>query len=430
MSNLCIVGLQWGDEGKGKVVDMLAGDFDIVARYQGGSNAGHTVIIGDEKYVLHLVPSGIIRGKDCVVGNGVAVDPILLLGELDDLQSRGITIGDNLKISDRAHMVMPYHKVLDGLDGSTSGKGPHIGTTKKGIGPCYADKMARLGIRVGELLDPERFEAHLRQNCEIKNKLLKSIYGLDPVDVEGIRDEYLAAAERLKPYICDVTGFMKDALDRKRSILFEGAQGVLLDIDFGTFPYVTCSHPGAGGIASGLGVPPRSVDRVLGIMKAYVTRVGEGPFPTQAQDAVDQRLRDKGGEYGATTGRPRRCGWFDAVAARYACFLNGVDTIALMKLDVLGGEDEIKVCTGYKLNGAATKAVPADARDVAIAEPQYESLPGWAEDISGVTAFDDLPANARDYIAALEEMVGVTIGVVSVGPEREQIILRGEGPLS
>ena len=428
MSNLCIVGLQWGDEGKGKVVDMLAADFDVVARYQGGSNAGHTVIIGDEKYVLHLVPSGIIRGKECVIGNGVALDPILLLEELDDLRERGIAVGDNLKVSDRAHVVMPYHKILDGLDG-LGGTGPKIGTTKKGIGPCYADKMARLGIRFSELFAPERFKKHLAENVEIKNRLLTKMYNLDPVSADEILAEYTAAAERLRPFVCDTMAYLRRALEGGKSVLFEGAQGALLDIDFGSFPYVTCSHPGASGIAPGLGISPKSVDRVLGILKAYVTRVGEGPFPTEADTEADERLRARGGEYGATTGRPRRCGWFDVVAARYACFVNGTDAIALMKLDVLGGEDEIKICTAYRLNGETLDTVPADAEAFAQCEPVYEALPGWTEDISRAGSFEELPANARGYVAALEELVGVPIGAVSIGPERDQIIMRNGGVL-
>jgi len=423
MSNLCVVGLQWGDEGKGKIVDRLAADFDIVARYQGGSNAGHTVMVGSERFVLHLIPSGILRGKDCVIGNGVAVDPVLLVKEMNDLAARGVEVAGKIHLSDRAHVVMPYHKVLDGLDG-TNGTGPRIGTTGKGIGPCYADKMARLGIRVAELYAPERFREHLRQNVALKNRLLTQLLGAEPLGWEAILEQYTEVARRLAPCVCDTALFLRDAMARGKRILFEGAQGALLDVDFGTYPYVTCSNPGPSGIVAGLGVPPRAVGRVAGIMKAYVTRVGEGPFPTQADPEADARLRERGGEYGATTGRPRRCGWFDAVAAKHACRLNGVDTIALMKLDVLAGEKEVKVCTAYRLNGSVSDVFPAEADALEQCQPVYTRFAGWPQEVSEARAFEDLPPTARDYVEALEGMVGTPIGAISLSPERGRLIVR------
>lgn len=423
MQNLCVLGLQWGDEGKGKIVDLLAADFDIVARYQGGSNAGHTVCIGDEKFVLHLVPSGILQGADCVIGNGVAVDPILLVKEIDALQERGIRVEGRLFVSDRAHVVMPYHKALDGQDGRGP-SGPRIGTTGQGIGPCYADKTARMGIRMVELLRPESFRNRLQESLPVKNRLLRSLFGLPPIRLEDVFEPYAAVADRLRPLVCDTVSLLHEAMAQGRRILFEGAQGVMLDLDFGTYPYVTSSHPGVSGILSGLGISPKAIGTVAGVMKAYTTRVGEGPFPTQGDPATDERLRNRGGEYGATTGRPRRCGWFDAVAVRHAIRLNGVDTIALTKLDVLAGEREVRVCTAYRCNGARLSVFPPEADSLERCEPEYETFHGWPPDMGRVTRFEDLPPEARRYVEALETLVGVPIGAVSLGPERDQLVLR------
>jgi adenylosuccinate synthase len=424
MANLCIVGLQWGDEGKGKIVDILAAEFDIVARYQGGSNAGHTVLIGKEKFVLHQVPTGILRnGKDCVIGNGVALDPVLLVQEISDLRAHAVQVGPNLHISDRAHVVMPYHKMLDGLDGRRL-RGPRIGTTHRGIGPCYEDKMGRLGLRVAELCIPQRFKERLRQNLKIKNRILAEVYGLKPLKWQTIYEEYLPAAEELRPYVCDTAEFLRNAMKRGKTILFEGAQGALLDVDFGTYPYVTSSSAGPGGAVTGLGIAPKDVSSVMGVMKAYITRVGEGPFPTEAEETVSQRIREKANEYGATTGRPRRCGWFDAVAVRHACRLNGADSIALTKLDALSGEKAVKVCVGYRSNGTVMDTLPADAASLSECQPVYERFPGWREDVSGARTTEELPRNARNYVAALERAVGVPISAISLGPEREQTILR------
>lgn len=424
MANLCIVGLQWGDEGKGKVVDLLSDRFDIVARYQGGSNAGHTVWIGKEKYVLHLLPSGILHeGVDCVIGNGVALDPVLLVEEIDHLRERGVKVENNLFVSDRAHMVMPYHKVFDSLD-SSGKRGKFIGTTGRGIGPCYEDKMARIGIRFSELFAPESFKERLRENLEIKNGILTKLYGMDPLDFQEMYNQYMTVAENLKPYVADSTAMLIEAARGGRSILFEGAQGALLDIDFGTYPFVTCSTPGAAGVATGLGLSPKDVNCVLGILKAYTTRVGEGPFPTELRDDAGERLRDRGREFGATTGRPRRCGWFDAVAAKHTCRLNGADTIALTKLDVLSGEDEISICVGYKRKGKVVETFPGDSNILGECEPVYEQVKGWKDDISGARSVEELPVEARKYIEKLESLVEVPIGAISTGPEREQNIFR------
>lgn len=424
MSNLCVFGLQWGDEGKGKIVDMLAAEHDVVARYQGGSNAGHTVLIGKEKFVLHQIPVGILRkGKECVIGNGVALDPVSLLQEIRELRSRGIDVGGNLHISDMAHIVMPYHKVLDGLDGR-SGRGPLIGTTHRGIGPCYEDKMSRLGIRAAELLEPRRFKEHLQENVAIKNRILADLFGQPPVGWKEIYDEYITIAKELELFIGDTVRFMWQAIRAGRSILFEGAQGALLDIDYGTYPYVTSSHAGPGGVVTGLGVTTRDITCVMGVMKAYITRVGEGPFPTEADEEAAERLRRKGGEYGATTGRPRRCGWFDAVAVRHTCRLHGADSIALTKLDLLADEKDIKICVNYRRNGKIVDWFPGDPAVLSECEPVYEIVPGWRQDLSDARTIEDLPVKARNYVKALERAVGVRIEAISLGAEREETILK------
>jgi adenylosuccinate synthase len=422
MANLCILGLQWGDEGKGKIVDMLAERYDIVARFQGGSNAGHTVIVGSERFVLHLVPSGILRGdKICIIGNGVALDPVLLLKEIKELRDRGIRVEENLRLSDRAHMVMPYHKRLDELDKSEA-RGTRIGTTGRGIGPCYEDKMARVGLRVADLRNPVRFRTQVQENVGAKNQILK-MYGAPELDWKPVYDEYMGIAREIASYVCDTSEYLCDAMNGGKRVLFEGAQGLLLDVDFGTYPFVTSSSTGVGGAVTGLGIAPKHISRVMGVMKAYCTRVGEGPFPTEAESAIAERLRSRGGEYGATTGRPRRCGWFDAVSVRAACRLNGVDTIALTKLDVLVGEEVLNVCVGYRHKGKVLRSFPASAEILPDCEPLYESYRGWKQGIGKARTMADLPAAAIEYIKALEAHVGVPVGAVSVGPERGQTIL-------
>ena len=422
MANMCVVGLQWGDEGKGKIIDILARGFDVVARYQGGSNAGHTVVIGKDKFVLHLIPSGILHeGKTCVIGNGVALDPSLLLKEIDELRARGIRVADNLYVSDRAHAVMPYHKALDQVWDQARADGKKIGSTGRGIGPCYTDKMSRSGIRMADLYDSGVFAEKLKQNLDQKNAIISGALG-KALSLEEIQKEYAGYAERLRPHVCDTVELMAGFLRSGKRILFEGAQGSLLDVDFGTYPFVTSSTATACGVSAGLGVPPRHVGHILGVMKAYTTRVGGGPFPTELNDRIGENLRTRGGEFGATTGRPRRCGWFDAVAARYAAMVNGVDTIALTKLDVLGGEERIKVCTGYKIDGEVTRRFPANTALLDRVEPVYEEFGGWGEDLSGTTRFSDLPKAAQAYVRSIEEVIGLRIEMVSVGKDRAQVI--------
>jgi adenylosuccinate synthase len=433
MPSLAVVGLQWGDEGKGKVVDALTAEAAVVCRYGGGANAGHTVYIGDEKFVLHLVPSGILHeGTQCLIGNGVVVDPDGLLAEIDGLEARGIVARPGqLALSDRAHVVMPYHMALDRLREARAGK-RKLGTTGRGIGPCYTDKTARTGIRVADLTCRERFERRLDGVLEEKRSLLG---GIAPATVD--RGELLAAFERwqrLVPFIADTISAVHDALDAGRRVLFEGAQGALLDVDLGTFPYVTSSNAGIGGLCVGTGVPPSRVNRVLGVAKAYTTRVGRGPFPTELHDDTGARLQERGDEFGATTGRPRRCGWFDAVAARHAVRFCGIDSICLTKLDVLSGFEELCVATAYE--GSRDGAFPADAGDVEACVPVYETLPGWSEPLDDVTSEADLPKAARGYVAFLERQLGVPIRWLSVGRRRDQLIRRdgaspwGEEPQS
>lgn len=426
-SNACVVGLQWGDEGKGKIVDALSQAFDIVVRFQGGSNAGHTVVISGQKFVLHLVPSGILRPeKTCVIGNGVALDPEALLEEIAELRGRGVEVGENLIVSDRAHLLFPYHKRLDALDG-LRGDGERIGTTGRGIGPCYTDKAARCGIRVAELYHPEQFRKRLRQNVEAKNRLLSGA-GRNPPD-GGLRyEEILEAFERhaqaLKPHVRDTITFLDDAMANGKKILFEGAQGALLDVDFGTYPFITSSNASACGVAAGAGVAPKAVGRVLGVMKAYTTRVGEGPFPTELSGALGEQLRERGGEYGATTGRPRRCGWFDAAAVAQSATVNGVDSVCLTKLDVLSGQETLKICVGYRLDGRLVRRIPANAYMFKESEPVYEEMPGWQEEIGDLRSFDRLPVEAREYVGALEYLLSLRVDTVSVGQDRDQIIRR------
>jgi adenylosuccinate synthase len=421
MGNLCIVGLQWGDEGKGKIVDALAGDFDLVVRYQGGSNAGHSVVVNGQKFVLHLLPSGILRpGKLCVIANGVVVDPPLLLQEMDELMRRGVEISDNLAISDRAHLVLPYHKELEKLQEADPSRNK-IGTTGRGIGPCYVDKAARMGIRVGDMLAPVAFERKLRVNIDQKNRLFEFLYHAPAMSGERIVEEYLDYAQRLRPRICDTVALLAEAQAQDKRILFEGAQGALLDLDFGTYPYITSSSASAGGAVTGTGVSPKAIGRILGVMKAYTTRVGEGPFPTELNDDIGRRLRERGGEFGATTGRPRRCGWCDLVGVRYTAAICGVDSIAMTKLDVLTGLETISVATEYRYNEMAVARFPAGAEMLANCRPVYRTFAGWKEDLSRCRKFSDLPPNARAYVAALEEMLGLPVESISVGSGRDDL---------
>jgi len=419
----CIVGVQWGDEGKGKIVDLLAAQADVVVRFQGGGNAGHTVVVKGEKFVLHLIPSGILhRGSTSVIANGVVVDPQQLLEEMSNLRARGVKIGKNLLISDRAHVVMPWHKLMDQLaEGSDAQK---IGTTKRGIGPCYADKAARKGIRIADLFRPDYLQQRLEALVSEKNRVLAALYGAPPLDDDEVFREYRGYAEKIAPHVGDALGFVNDAIDAKKRVLFEGAQGSLLDIDFGTYPYVTSSNSDACGIPAGAGVAPKKVGHILGVAKAYCTRVGEGPFPTELVDDVGERLRSVGGEFGSLTGRPRRCGWFDTVTSRHAVRINGIDGLVITKLDVLDQFGEVRVCTAYRLDGKTTNSMPGDCERLARCEPVYKSFPGWKSDTSKVTSFRQLPKNARAYLNYLERELGVPVVMISVGKDREKTIRR------
>ncbi len=426
MPNTILIGAQWGDEGKGKVIDVLTADADWVVRYQGGSNAGHTVIVGRDKHVLHLIPSGILRaGKRCVIGHGVVLDPLELLKEMDDVAATGQTLAGRFFVSDRAHLVLPYHRRFDAGREARLAAGQKIGTTQRGIGPAYTDKAARTGLRAGTLLEPDLPEILTARLADANRQL--ALLGLEPLDAPAEVARLTAAAGRLAPYIADTIGLLHAAHARGESILFEGAQGTMLDLDYGTYPFVTSSSATAGGACTGTGLSPRAVDRVVGVVKAYTTRVGEGPFPTELRDATGEQLRATGHEFGATTGRPRRCGWFDAVVARYAARVNGIDEWALTKLDVLDGFETIRVCTGYRCDGRTLDTIPADARRYGRCEPVYEDLPGWRADITGVRRFGELPAACRAYIGRLETLTGVPVGVMSVGPARESTFLARPG---
>ncbi|MDK2794501.1 MAG: adenylosuccinate synthase [Caldanaerobacter sp.] len=424
MSVTVIVGAQWGDEGKGKITDYLAERSEVVVRYQGGNNAGHTVEKDGVQYKLHLIPSGILYpDKICVIGNGVVVDPSALLKEIEDLKAKGVEVKeDNLKISDRAHVVFPYHIKEDELE--EKGKGDEdLGTTKKGIGPCYRDKTERIGIRMCDLMNAEVFREKLKKNLERKNKIFKDIYGEEGFDFEQIFETYREYAERLRPYVTDTSVLLYNLAKEGKKILFEGAQGTLLDLDFGTYPYVTASHPVAGGATIGAGIGPTMIDNVIGVVKAYTTRVGKGPFPTELKDEIGEFLREKGYEYGTTTGRPRRCGWIDIVMLRYAVRVSGITSLALTKLDTLAGLEKIKICTGYKINGKIIEDFPASLEELKMCEPIYEEMEGWSENIQDVRSFEDLPLNAKKYVKRLEELVGVEFSIISVGPEREETIV-------
>ena len=424
MAVTVVIGSQWGDEGKGKIVDLLSNEVDVVARYQGGANAGHTICWEDQTFVLHLLPSGIFHeGVTCVIGNGVVIDPVALMKEIGTIRDLGYEAEGRLFISHNAHLIMPYHKKIEQARERARDAGA-IGTTGRGIGPAYVDKFARTGIRVVDLLDRDVLRRKLKYSIEEKNAILKSVYGAEELDVEQIIEEYVEFDQQIDPYVTDTAAYLNQALGAGKHVLAEGAQGSLLDVDFGTYPFVTSSHPTAGGACTGLGIPPTAVDRVIGIVKAYCTRVGNGPFPTELDDETGQRLRDVGAEYGATTGRPRRCGWLDLVALRYTAMVNGFTELAITKLDVLTGLDRIDVCTRYRYHGKETQRFPAEVQTLKTVEPRYESFSGWAEDITGVQHFDGLPEAARRYLRFVEDYMGVGISMISTGPKRSQTISR------
>jgi len=422
MSTVVVVGTQWGDEGKGKVTDFLAENAEVVARYQGGNNAGHTITINGEKYKLHLIPSGIFYSdKICVIGNGMVIDPKALVEELDYLHEKGIKT-DNLKISDRAHIIMPYHVKMDIVEEKRKGINK-IGTTGKGIGPAYMDKAARIGIRIADLLDEEEFEKKLRRNLQEKNRLFDKYYETDGFKVEDILTEYAKYREVIRPYVTDTSIVLNEAIDQGKRVLFEGAQGVMLDIDQGTYPFVTSSNPVAGGVTIGSGVGPTKIRHVVGVAKAYTTRVGDGPFPTELKDEIGDRIREVGREYGTTTGRPRRIGWFDSVVLRHAGRVSGITELSINLLDVLTGIPTLKICTAYQYNGEIIEEFPANLNILEKCEPVYEELPGWDEDITGVRDFNDLPLNARHYIERISQLTGIPVALFSVGPNREQTVM-------
>ncbi len=423
---IVIIGAQWGDEGKGKVVDLLADRFDIVARYQGGHNAGHSVYVGDKAFVLRLLPSGIIHeDKTCVLGNGMVIDPKAFFEEVDQMTSQGISITPGrLKVSSRAHLIMPYHRALDHTSEERLGN-EKIGTTLRGIGPAYEDKAGRRGIRVADALVPELLRLRIERNLEEANRIIV-LYGREPLRSDEIYDEISALVERLRPFVAETSHFFSEAKRADKKILLEGAQATLLDVDHGTYPYVTSSNPTAGGASVGAGIPPHHISGVLGIVRTYATRVGEGPFPTEmlnAEEPIADLIRQRGNEYGSVTKRPRRCGWFDAVATRYAAELNGFSSVALTKLDVLDALDEIKVCVGYEIDGRRIDTFPAVSHDLNRIKPVYETLEGWRSETLGVTRIGDLPAKARAYVDFLSRSIGVEIGLISTGPERDQTII-------
>ncbi len=420
--NVAVIGGQWGDEGKGKIIDVLAERADYIVRYQGGNNAGHTVKTGGEKFVLHLIPTGILRPeKKCVIGNGVVVDPLAFSSEVNMLRSRGVDPAGRLYVSDRAHLLLPFHRELDGLRERLRGEGRKIGTTRRGIGPAYADKASRSGLRLCAILRSD-FSRRVEERCREVSRMLQALGG-ESVNVEKTVAEIVDAAEVLRPFICDTVTLLHDAVRRHERILFEGAQGTLLDLDFGTYPFVTSSNASACGVAAGAGIPPSQVGRVLGVIKGYTTRVGEGPFPTELNDDTGTLLREDGHEYGATTGRPRRCGWFDAVAARYAVMVNGIDLWAVTKLDVLDRLDPIRICVGYEYRGRRLEGFPADSEVLAEVTPIYEEVPGWRVPTRGVGSFDDLPSQTQDYLWRICRLTGVPLGMISLGPERTDTVV-------
>ncbi len=416
MSSQVVVGTQWGDEGKGKIVDVLAEKADMIVRFQGGDNAGHTVIVNGKKYVLHLLPSGVLH-KDavCVIGPGVVCNPFVLLEEMDTLEKGGLTC-DHIVISDRAQILMPYHRYQDKLEEESANH--KIGTTQKGIGPCYSDKYARRGIRYHELLDFESFKVRLKEVLNFKNKLFTNVYGADPLDYDTIVKDFEKIYDRIVPMIKETTHMVNEALDQNKNVLFEGAQAMMLDINYGTYPYVTSSSPTSAGVATGAGVAVNRLQTIIGVVKAYSTRVGEGPFVTELLDSTGENLRAVGAEYGATTGRPRRCGWLDLLVVKHACTMNGLTDIVLTKIDVLTGIDTLKVCVGYDVDGTIYDYVPSDQAVVAKAKPVYKEFAGWTEDISKMTSYDQLPQNCKDYVSFIEQFTGVRVSMISVGPDR------------
>jgi adenylosuccinate synthase len=424
MSNVIVLGAQWGDEGKGKVVDLLAERFDFVVRYQGGHNAGHTVYIGEKKFVLKLIPSGILRpGVVAVIGNGVVVDLAALAQEMATLEAAGIDVQKQLRISNRAHVIFPFHRLVEKMSEARENRIP-IGTTARGIGPCYEDKIGRRGIRVADLYDAETFRTLYDTLAEDKNLLAATFNLKDPIDYGDIKRSSETMAASIQPMVCDTSALLSQARSQGKRILFEGAQGTMLDIDHGTYPFVTSSSATVGGACTGAGVPPTAIDGVIGVSKAYITRVGSGPFPTESLDGGGELLRREGNEFGAVTGRPRRCGWFDIPLLRYTAMVNGFDTLMITKLDVLDQLDEIPVCTGYRVNGTTIDEMPATYRGLEAIEPVYQNLPGWRSVTRGIVKYEDLPKAARDYLEFLEDRTGVEIGGVSTGPERNETILR------
>lgn len=419
MPAIILIGLQWGDEGKGKITDFYASRADCVARFQGGNNAGHTVIVNGKKYKFHLMPSGVIQGKEVVIGNGVVLDPSVLLEEIDMLRREGIE--PSLRISDRTNVIMPYHRILDGAEENLLGD-KKIGTTGRGIGPCYADKISRFGIRMGDLIDEQALKEKLERVVPIKQAMIDAFNAGEKLNAEKIFREYAEYGRRLKKYVTDTTLYVNSLLDEDKTVLFEGAQGCMLDIDFGTYPYTTSSHPVAGGASIGTGVGPKRFDKVVGVLKAYTTRVGEGPMPTELKDAVGGHLVEKGKEYGTTTGRKRRCGWLDLVAARYACRINYVDEIAITKLDVLDGLKKVKLCKIYECDGEEIDNFPSSLAILSRCKPVYEEMDGW-EKTEGIKNYDELPEQAKDYLNAISEWLDVPINIISTGPSREETIM-------
>jgi adenylosuccinate synthase len=428
-----IVGAQWGDEGKGKIVDVLSEYFDVVARYAGGHNAGHTVTIGGHKFILQLVPCGVLRpGCKGVIGNGVVLDPIAFLNEVARLRQAGVEVkgpgegaGANLYVSNRAHVILPYHRMIELAAENAPGR-VKIGTTSRGIGPAYEDKMGRRGLRVADLLDPQLLKTTVENACREKNEIVHALFNTEPLDPYKIYEEYARAAEQIRPFVADTALLLNDAIARGQSVMFEGAQGTMLDIDHGTYPFVTSSSATSGGAVIGTGVAPTAIQRVLGITKAYCTRVGEGPFPTELHDEVGQKLRDRGNEYGAVTGRPRRCGWLDLPLLRYSVMINGISWLVVTKLDVLDEFAELSVCTHYLVDGQKTQVVPAEADGYARLQPVYKNIPGWQSSTAGITVYGKLPAKAREYLAFLEKESGARIGMISTGPDRDQTIYMDE----
>jgi adenylosuccinate synthase len=429
MQNIVVLGAQWGDEGKGKVVDLFAERFDVVARYQGGHNAGHTVFIGENKFILKLIPSGILRpGVQAVIGNGVVIDLAALLEEMAALEAHGIDVDSQLRISNRAHVIFPFHRLIEKMSEARENRIP-IGTTSRGIGPCYEDKTGRRGIRIADLFDAESFRIMYDTLAEDKNLLAETFQLNEPIDYTQICRQHVEYAARIRPLVCDTAALLAGAMAQGKRILFEGAQGTMLDIDHGTYPFVTSSSAAAGGASTGTGVPPTRIHGIVGVSKAYITRVGSGPFPTESHDGGGELLRREGNEFGAVTGRPRRCGWFDVPLLRYTAMVNGFDTLMITKLDVLDQLEEIPVCTGYRLRGAEVSEMPATYRALEEIEPVYENLPGWFASTRGITRFDDLPDRARAYLRFIEDQTGVEIGGVSTGPERNETIIRSGSKL-